>query len=72
MSNSPSSTLTRPRLDFCLAARPGDAEQVCTRLDQHKGHCCDEITGESWDARGKTAVCDHDHDHSDEKGLTGR
>jgi hypothetical protein len=67
MSNSPGTALARLQLDFCLAVRPGATDVACTRLDQHKGHCCDEVAGESWDARGRDAVCDHDH--SKEKGL---
>jgi hypothetical protein len=72
MSNNPSITLTAPAstgVPFCLAVNPKLADLICTRIDGHPGHCCDEIVGESWDARGKSASCDRDHDHSAEKGL---
>jgi hypothetical protein len=72
MSNNPSATLARPAtagVPFCLAAHPELDDRICTRIDDHTGHCCDEIMGESWDARGKPVTCDRDLDHSAEKGL---
>jgi hypothetical protein len=67
MSDNPTATLARPRLHFCLAHHPNSTELICTRLDQHPAHCCDEIAEEAWDQRGRTVDCDHDH--SEEKGL---
>jgi hypothetical protein len=71
MSNNPNSTLTRPIVDFCLNRRERDGEiLICTRIDNHPGHCCDEIAGKSWTDRGAAFVCKGDgYDHSAEKGL---
>jgi len=69
MSNNPSSTLTRPIVDFCLNRLERDGETlICTRVDKHAGHCCDEIAGQSWTDRGAVFVC-KGRDHSAEKGL---
>jgi hypothetical protein len=60
---------TRPVIRFCLATRPKNDELICTRVDDHYGHCCDEVAGASWDYRGRDANCAAGHDHSEEKGL---
>lgn len=72
MSNNPGTMLARPRLKFCLAAHPKNSDLICTRIDQHRGHCCDEITAESWDSRAAAVACRADHDHSKEKGLAAQ
>jgi hypothetical protein len=74
MSNNPSSTLTRPRpsIEFCLDTQFDDAGEtlICTRLNDHTGHCCDEIRRKAWIDRGALFVCKRDdYDHSAEKGL---
>jgi hypothetical protein len=75
MSNNPSSTLTKPIVDFCLARheRKCGTETlvlICTRVDNHEGHCCDEVLREAWTDRGAVFVCKGDgYDHSAEKGL---
>jgi hypothetical protein len=73
MSNNPSPTLDRPartRIAFCLASRPdGDEMLVCTRIDDHEGHCCDEVAGKAWVERGWFDCRAHGYDHSAEKGL---
>jgi hypothetical protein len=80
MSNSNlASTLPRPvvtpprpasSIAFCLAQYPQDADVICTRLENHDGHCCDEVTRQAWDSRGKAKICiAADYDHSKEKGL---
>lgn len=72
---TPSTTLrppTRVVVTFCLTGRPDKPGPICTRIKLHGGHCCDEILGESWNARGRDAVCRADHDHSAEKGMAGR
>lgn len=71
MSNNPTATLVRPAsVRFCLAHSPKNKTLICTRIDKHDGHCCDEIERKAWDTRGKTMVCvRNDYDHSAEKGL---
>lgn len=72
MSNNPSATLLplrRTGVSFCLSRHPKDSDLICTRINNHKGHCCDEISGASWDTRGRVANCAAKHDHSKEKGL---
>lgn len=71
MSNNPTAILVRPvGLEFCLARRPkSDEDLTCTRLNNHRGHCCDEVVGVAWDARGLVVVCPAGHNHSKEKGL---
>jgi hypothetical protein len=64
MSNNPSSTLTRPKLvvDFCLSRHERDGETlICTRVNTHPGHCCDEVMGGSWTDRGAKYVCRKSH-----------
>lgn len=73
MSNNPSATLARPRtsVKFCLAAEiiEGDLA-ICTRIETHTGHCCDEVRGVAWTNRGVVFVCKGSgYDHSAEKGL---
>lgn len=75
MSNNPSTTLAPPTVNlstsvpFCLAQHPKKPGYICTRLNDHGAHCCDEILGESWDARGNDTNCLSNHDHCQEKGL---
>lgn len=72
MSTNPTAVLprrTRVAVQFCLNNHPRNGDLICTRLNNHKGHCCDEIAGESWDDRGRPANCVQKHDHSKEKGL---
>lgn len=74
MSNNPTSTtLTRTRIQiaFCLFLRVRADEEtlICTRINTHPGHCCDEITGQAWNDRGRLVGCINGHDHSAEKGL---
>ncbi len=72
MGNNPSSTLTRPRtsVDFCLATRQDDeGTLICTRVNNHPGHCCDEIAGKAWTDRGANFTCKDDYDHGPEKGF---
>lgn len=73
MSNNPSSTLTRPRtsVKFCLATlEQQDEVLICTRVDDHPGHCCDEVLGKAWTDRGANFVCKSDH--GPEKGFAKR
>lgn len=73
MSNgNPTATLTRRRIAFCLASFPKDADIICTRVDDHNGHCCDEVTAIAWDSNGKPCPCRLNHNHSAEKGLVRR
>lgn len=73
MSNNPTATLnrplTKPKINFCLAINPKNSDWVCTRIDKHGGHCCDETAGESWNDRGQSFQCGREHNHSKEKGL---
>lgn len=72
MSNSsPTATLTRkPSLTFCLNRHHRHRDWICTRLESHGGHCCDEVAGQAWDAGGRPMKCARaGHDHSAEKGL---
>lgn len=72
MSNNPSPTLTRPRpsVEFCLARIERNGETlICTRVNNHTGHCCDETAGEAWTDRGAPFDCKDGSDHSVEKGL---
>lgn len=70
MSSNPTATLARPALQLCLSSPPRDPDLICTRLDDHDGHCCDEVVGAAWAARGQRVSCREQHDHSAEKGLT--
>lgn len=77
MSDNPTATLARTpariSIQFCLATNPKRTDLICTRITDHKTHCCDETAGESWHStRGEPAVCRARHDHSKEKGLTRR
>lgn len=71
MSDNPNTTLarTKSKIDFCLAVNPKNNDLICTRINHHKGHCCDEITGAAWTDRGQPYKCPRNHDHSKEKGL---
>lgn len=71
MSNNPTATLERRiAVAFCLARCPKDNTLICTRIDNHDGHCCDEIAEKAWDTRGKMKACIRNaYDHSAEKGL---
>jgi hypothetical protein len=71
MSNNPSPTLTRPIVDFCLAKKERAGKTlICTRIDNHEGHCCDEVERQAWTDRGAVFACKGDgYDHSAEKGL---
>lgn len=69
MNGNPSPTIVKA-IDFCLATHVRDGETlICTRINDHEGHCCDEIAGEAWTDRGVVYLCTHGYDHSDEKGL---
>lgn len=75
MSISPTTLTRRTGIMFCLAGHPRAnkdpelAELICTRIDQHLTHCCDEVARKAWNARGKPTGCVKAHDHSAEKGL---
>lgn len=72
MIDNPTVTLprrTRVAITFCLAEHPKTAGLICTRIDDHNGHCCDEIAGESWSSRRQSVNCRQHYDHSAEKGL---
>lgn len=71
MSDNPTATLAEPksRIDFCLAINPKHSDLICTRINNHRGHCCDEISGAAWTDRGQPHRCPKGHDHSKEKGL---
>lgn len=76
MSNNPNATLARPQIQFCLATRSlttsdGDIDVICTRIDDHPAHCCDEIAGLAWNAhRNKPIACPQHYGHDEEKGLS--
>ena len=88
MSNNPTATLTRPAgLKLCLAKRkviPRVEQElrergldsrdvpICTRIDDHNGHCCDEVIGHSWNNRNRMVSCRQAYDHRDEKNLGRR
>lgn len=73
MSNNPTATLApKTSIQFCLAVNAKDKNLVCTRIDHHDGHCCDEVARKGWADSGKTHVCKQDYDHSAEKGLLRR
>lgn len=72
MSNNPTATLARPAIAFCLARKPKTTDLICTRIDNHLGHCCDETAGEAWTDRGAAHECGQGHDHRAEKNLAGR
>jgi hypothetical protein len=81
MNSNPTGTLVHPvttiGLQLCLAPHPkatrtrkpdeAYADLQCTRLNEHTGHCCDEVAGVSWELRGRPAACRWEHDHSKEK-----
>jgi hypothetical protein len=77
VSNNPTCTLIRSfatvakQVVFCLAVRVRRNEEtlICTRVNLHIGHCCDEITGKAWSDHGLLAACPQKYDHSKEKGL---
>lgn len=72
MSNNPTATLARPRINFCLAMRMIEGEwATCTRITTHDGHCCDEIRRVAWvGSAGTVFDCKaRGYDHSVEKGL---
>lgn len=71
MSSNPTATLARPKpkVDFCLAVSKKNPELICTRIDNHRGHCCDEISRKAWTDRGEPHECTKGYNHSKEKGL---
>lgn len=78
MSNNPSTMFRRTRrvITFCLATRdlPGETgadtmAYVCTRINDHNGHCCDEVRRVAWVGHGRAYVCTEGYIHDDEKGL---
>jgi hypothetical protein len=47
----------------------GEETLVCTRIHDHVGHCCDEITGVAWSEHKILDACPQKFNHSKEKGL---
>lgn len=74
MSNNPTCTLIRPvRVALCLAGHPERPDLICSRINDHTGHCCDEQARVAWCGRRLEVPCRRwGYDHSKEKEALQR
>jgi hypothetical protein len=74
MIDNPGSTLVRPvAVELCYAAHPQDPEVICTRVNDHKGHCCDSIARKAWHRREYQVICEkYDYNHAAELPAPGQ